>query len=572
MLQIISKKFFRSDDPDAYFETDRKAIIYSNLDTFNNIETSIANLERIESYKGITTYLMTYKNRIEKQNSTSQLVAVGDNEIVNDFLCCCTFWFNSVFSSEKFFVEKLTRTEKEGIADSEIPNKILPKFFSLRQNTNIAEISSFKNFMDDLIGLKRDKYIEVMKVLRQYQDAAYTINSNLELSYTMFVASIESLAQKFDGFESEWSDCPEKMVKKFDILFEELPEDKAESIKSILIEETHNKLARRFEAFCLKYINSDFFRGNAIGIQNPIRKSHLKNAIKSSYELRSRYVHTLNELPDMIKLGGSSEIFVNGKKAFLTFSGISRLCRYIIYEFVRECEKIENEPFNYFNDIPGMIQVSMAPQYWIYKEEALNFENLVHYTNNFLRYYTSIRIEKESIVDCSAVCKKIEEMFKQTNNNDHKLKLLLIYVLYNSYLVKEQQVEGWEKLLEENETTLDPISLESLILHVMTYSELPWDVNEVIGCYNDYDSKRFWNKGFKIPQIVEVCILLEISNMFFSKGDKKTATLYIEKAIEEKPGDQYLLDILDQLSVSDSLKVNWQDAYFDINRSDDANV
>ena len=168
MLQVISKKFFKSDNPDTYFETDRKAIIYSNLDTINEIDISIAKLERVESYKGITTYLMTYKNRIERQNSVGQLVAIGDSQIVSDLLCCCTFWFSGVFSTDKFYVEKLIRTQQEGIADGEIPNKIAPKFFILNRHINVIEIESFNNFMDGIVGLKRKKYIEVMKVLRQF--------------------------------------------------------------------------------------------------------------------------------------------------------------------------------------------------------------------------------------------------------------------------------------------------------------------------------------------------------------------------------------------------------------------
>ncbi|HBP62779.1 MAG TPA: hypothetical protein DD730_00555 [Desulfosporosinus sp.] len=96
MLQVMSKKFFRSEDPETYYETDRKAIVYSNLNTYSCIDTAIVSLERIETFKGITTFLMTYKNVLEKQNSTSfQLMAVGDSQIVSDYLCCCTFWFGA---------------------------------------------------------------------------------------------------------------------------------------------------------------------------------------------------------------------------------------------------------------------------------------------------------------------------------------------------------------------------------------------------------------------------------------------------------------------------------------------
>jgi hypothetical protein len=93
----------------------------------------------------------------------------------------------SIFSTDKFYIEKLTRTQKEWIGEGEIPKQIIPEVFSLNGNIVQAKIDSFNCFIDDLIGLKRETYLAVIKVLRQYQDALSTINSNLELAYTMFV-------------------------------------------------------------------------------------------------------------------------------------------------------------------------------------------------------------------------------------------------------------------------------------------------------------------------------------------------------------------------------------------------
>lgn len=564
MLQIISKKFFKKDDPSTYHETDEKAIVYSNMGTLNKIETPVVTLERIESYNGITTYLMSYKNRIEIQQSKSfQLISVGHREIVSDFLCCCTFWFRGMFSTDKFYIEKLTRTQKEGIADSDLPVKIAPKFFKLNQNINQEQIEEFNCFIKNVIGLKRNEYCEVMKVLRQYQDAIVTMNSNMELSYTMFVASIESLAQKFDEFQTEWNDCQESIVKNFEGLFKELDVEVIDSIKSIIIEETHGRLGSRFESFCLKYIDQDFYKSDAVGIENPIRKSHLRKAIKCSYVVRSKYVHTLKELPDIVKHGEHAEIYVQGKNIYLTFPGMSRMTRYIINKFIEECEQVENEDVDYFNELPGVIQARMAPQYWVHNPEALNSEKLDDYLNNFVRYYVEILTKKEAINDCTKVCDKIESMIKESNNNVHKQKLLLIYVLYNWFLAEEYQVKDWYKFLECNEKIFDTISVESIIVHLLTFNKFPWEVEVVTNCYDDYCKKRFWKAGLKLPQILEVSLLLEIVNRYLENEDVDNAMFFMEKAIEEKPGDQFILDVSKRIKDRSITSINWQKEFFD---------
>ena len=562
----MSKKFFKSENPETYYETDKKAIVYSNLNANSGIDSSIVSLESIETYKGITTYLMTYKNVIEKQNSTScQLISVGDSQIVSDYLCCCTFWLGGVFSTDKFYIEKLTRTQKEGIGDSEIPSRIIPEFFSLNGNITQTKINSFDGFINDLIGLKRETYLSVIKVLRQYQDALLTINSNLELAYTMFVASLESLVQKFDGYESEWDDCPENLIKKFDILFKDLDKDIVKAIKEIVIEETHNKLGRRYESFCLKYIKSDYFLEGSVGINGPIRKSYLKNAIKNSYILRSKYVHTLIELPNMMALGGKSEVFLNGKDSLLTFSGLARLSKHIIYEFIKENDKILKEPINYFKELPGSIEVGLAPEYWISKEEILNVTNITEYANAFLSYYMEVRINKKAIINLSTICGKIESIYDGLNKPTQKLPMLMIYVLYNYIVSEEFRVHGYQEFIKNNDRILDPISLESIVLHLLIYNRFPWNVEDIVKVYEEYDKKRFWKQNIKLPQIIEVVLLLQIANLYLGSSDINMYTRFLERAIQETPGDMFILDLINNSKDKENIAiVDWKTQYFDV--------
>ena len=564
MLQVMSKKFFRSEDPETYYETGRKAIVYSNLNTNSSIDTAIVSLERIETYKGITTFLMTYKNVLEKQNSTTfQLMAVGDSQIVSDYLCCCSFWFGGIFSTDKFYIEKLTRTEKEGIGEGELPKQIIPEVFSLNGNIVQAKIDSFNSFIDDLIGLKRGTYLSVIKVLRQYQDALLTINSNLELAYTMFVATIESIAQNFDEYQSVWKDCPENMVKKFDILFDTLDEGAVNAIKEIIIAENHIKLSRRYESFCLKYIGNDYFREGSVGIKGPIRKSYLNKSIKNSYILRSKYVHTLKELPDLMKLGGGSEVFYNGKESFLTFSGLARLTKHIISEFIKENDKILKEPYNYLKELPGSIEVNLSSELWIYREETLNVQNISEYTNAFLSYYLDVRINKKAIINLSNICVKIKSIYGGLNKPTQKLPIFMIYVLYNHYVPEESRSHGWKEFIEDNDSLIDPISLESIVLHLLTYNRFPWKVEDIVKVYEEYDRKRFWKESIKLPQIIEVILLLEISNLYFESSDIDMYIQFLEKAIQEIPGDMFILDLINKSKDKGNVAiVDWKTQYF----------
>ena len=107
MLQVISKKFFRSEN---YHRTKEKYVIYSNVNLFYDVETEIATLEKIETFNGITTYLLRFENVLEYQKDLNfQLVSVGQKQIVEDLLACFSFYFNGIFSLDRNFIENLLR-------------------------------------------------------------------------------------------------------------------------------------------------------------------------------------------------------------------------------------------------------------------------------------------------------------------------------------------------------------------------------------------------------------------------------------------------------------------------------
>jgi hypothetical protein len=113
MLQIISGKFFESDDRSI---SDCKGILYSNILWFEKIETCIATLEATDAYSPIPGYVMSYRNQIENEKGSNGLLLVktGDVDILKQFKYLCTFGLKAFFNEDRNVVYKMCRTAPMG--------------------------------------------------------------------------------------------------------------------------------------------------------------------------------------------------------------------------------------------------------------------------------------------------------------------------------------------------------------------------------------------------------------------------------------------------------------------------
>jgi len=70
MLQIISGKFFESDDR---FIHERKGILYSNYSWVQPVKTCVATLEPVDTHGAVCSYVVSYLNQIEKKNRQKKM-------------------------------------------------------------------------------------------------------------------------------------------------------------------------------------------------------------------------------------------------------------------------------------------------------------------------------------------------------------------------------------------------------------------------------------------------------------------------------------------------------------------
>jgi hypothetical protein len=198
----------------------------------------------------------------------------------------------------------------------------------------------------------------------------HRVKDDLELAYTLLVASIESLAQDFDPHKARWSDYEQSKRQRIDKALAGAAEVTANRVRTAILEGEHLALARRFREFVLAHLSDAEYREG--GRNGPLGKLDLRDALKEAYGLRSRYVHSLRDLPHLLDTDLSYSESIRGEHAtYLTLEGLSRIARKVICEFVTRQPKCEAEEYDYRLERYGIVSAELAPQYWIWNPDSL---------------------------------------------------------------------------------------------------------------------------------------------------------------------------------------------------------
>ena len=166
------------------------------------------------------------------------------------------------------------------------------------------------------------------------------------------------------------------LKKKLDVQLDKVDNGIAEEIRNILVSKEHMKLSRRFCQFILKYINDDYYK---VIDKRQGTESEINQAIAKAYIIRSKYAHELKPIMKQLMDAGiskSSEIFEFQHEIFLTYSGLLRLARTVITNFVISRDEVESEEYAWDDDLPGTISMELHPNLWLGKSNDFKFQNI----------------------------------------------------------------------------------------------------------------------------------------------------------------------------------------------------
>ncbi|MET4483474.1 hypothetical protein [Bradyrhizobium sp. F1.13.3] len=228
-----------------------------------------------------------------------------------------------------------------------------------------GEAAALAAFITQLIGLERETFVGAMRAIRQFVIGSHRLADDLNLAYKLFVTSIESLAQGFDGHVAEWSDYEPRKRNKIDQALKDASDEVAAGVRDAVLSNEHVALARRFRDFAMADVAPSFFREEAAGAQGPIGRPDLPIALQQAYSIRSSYVHLLRDVPRQLTISGFPEATEVDDRETLSFAGLSRLARHIIMQFIARGRTVEREAFDYRRELPGIVTVKLSPEYWV---------------------------------------------------------------------------------------------------------------------------------------------------------------------------------------------------------------
>lgn len=318
-------------------------------------------------------------------------------------------------------------------------SSFIPRVFDREIVVRTEDVEAFVEFVGDLIALERRYFLGAMRAIRTY--VVQRLVDDLELSYTLLVASIESLAQQFDRFEPEWTDYDEAKRRKIDEALVGACDHTGDRVRRALLEIEKSAAGRRFREFAKAKVHRSFYRKEADGIQGPVSQADLDQLLREAYALRSGYIHGLRELPRALAVAAlpGETTRVDGRVHF-TFRGLARLARHVILGFVREGPKLAKEPYDYRLERHGIVQMSLAPKYWVGATEGITLDSGVKRLEGYLMQLSSCfgGDEDAAITDLRPVLSKAEPLMKSGTEKARR-PFLALYLLFNAFVSDEQR-------------------------------------------------------------------------------------------------------------------------------------
>jgi hypothetical protein len=559
MLQICSGKLFKNT---VEYRNHLRGMIYTNLQfgfgREEKLDTEAGSLLSTSNLGQSNTIVYEIEELIE---STGQgkgiLVSHAIDPYILDFSTVISFALNCTASPSYTLTDRLLSNQK-GVSTHTIPSKVIKRFFDKDVYCTEADSEHLRQFVKHLIGLERKTYLGVMRAIRTYVTGMHRIADDFELAYTLLVASIESLAQDFDGHKSSWSSYDQRKRRLIDKALFGASNEVSESVRKAILDIEHTSLGRRFRDFSIEHLKPSYFREEAVGIVHPISKYDLPKALANAYQARSQYVHNLKRLPshltNTIEHSESAQI---DNTAWLTIQGLSRLARHIITEFIQRQVTVDKEVYDYRLERSGIVQMKMAPQYWVGKTEIYHGSGSKKLEGFLSQLATYMSGTKDAVVtDLRELLAIVEKNVHELKKED-KLPYIALYFIFNGFVSEEQRTENESSFQKRFESEFMLPSSESLLVHTLFNITPPWEIAEYHRALERYFEKRDNRFSFRAPVLFEAGMILSLAESYRVNEEVLTAVDLVSMAVENYPGHEALIQFEQDFKL-ESRPIKWQ--------------
>ena len=479
------------------------------------------------STKPAAAQVFEITEQFDDEPGVGVLISHGVQPYLHDFSAVASFVLRATCTPDPDLCSRLL-SEKRSLGVRTPPVKLVRRIFDKEIWFQKEDDVLLKTFVVDLIALKRKSFLAAMRAIRTYVTGLHRVADDLELAYTLLIASLESLAQDFDGHQAQWSDYEQSRRHRIDKALVGADDLTARRVRDAILKGEHVALGRRFREFVLAHLpDSYFLEGGRNGAPGRL---DLRDALKEAYDLRSQYIHRLQDLPQLLDTDLSyNETIRNGQATFLTLEGLSRVARQVILEFVARQPKCETELYDYRLERFGIMSAEMAPQYWIWNPEGFVKGRCRRYLLALLGQVANFMLTKQPITDMRQVTAKIEGVLSGLRGDDRKASAA-IYILFSEFVKPGDRTERFAEVYKKCSKILDEPSIEALCLHLLFNITPKWAVSAQQEILNNYFETRNRGAGLRVPELIEAGMALSLAERYRSAGETAQAKRLLDFA------------------------------------------
>jgi hypothetical protein len=535
MLQIASGKFFTSQ---ARYRYNAKGVLFANYRAYVPVTTCVGTVEPVDAFGSVATYVFNYVNQMEKQGKARPgvLLRTGDWEIVEQFRLLLIVGLRAFFHHSRTAVANACRSEPTSVSDV-APRLFVPRFFENRIQGTADEQRAFRRLVNRAIGLPRDKYRVTLAAAGGFADALEVAGRNLDLAYSLLVFSLECLSPGSDMCTPTWADYPEEVTARLDPILDELEPSVGARIRGALLRERNVKLGRRFVDFVSGHVRPEFFTEDVPGGERALQGGELARALKNAYELRSGYAHRLRPIHELLRVPAmaAGDVIVWDHEPYLTLGGLTRLTQHVITTFITRQETLATEQIDWRSELPGVIHVPLAPQYWMAQHEDFQPQDATKKLEGFLQQCVAARVSGTAVTDLRELMIVLERELPHAGAVQRRR----MYCLYRGYCLcvdSRARPARYVAVLKQHEDLLGECTIEAMVVLLLTEEEWPWEPRVLAKEWERYSAQQFGRRGFLMHPLLRVLVEARIAAAYLAHGSTQRHSMWSNRALLDAAG------------------------------------
>ncbi|CAL4860328.1 hypothetical protein [Microbacterium sp. MM2322] len=545
MLQIASGIYFKTED---LYETVHRRVYYTNglRGRAEDIDLPIGTLRFTSGHGEVQPVVVEAIDRLEKTDpdgSPSPHIATGGDELVDDVVDVVAFGLDVVALSDP---DLARRVVAGGAPGRRRRQKLLRHVLEPTRFISDAEIDDLRALCTDLLALQRSYFEAVMRAIRRVADAVAFADSDVTLSYTLFVAALESLAKEAPAPESTWENYDSRKRKIIDAACSEIGEDGTAKVRAAVLEIDMLALRRKFQGFVLDHIGEEFYRLDAINSSNPIRAVELPKALDFAYQVRSKTVHELRDLaPELRELAQQDDTVWHEGMTVLSLEGLHRVCQHVIRQYIKRAPVGVDPDFQqrYRSAIPGIVRVRASPELWLPQYSNFAASECPRIFSALVESMHSVaRGDADGVVDLRIPLQQIEVLLPGEAKDPRRVPMIAIYLLWHAMVAEELERPDAQKYLDPYVHLLDAPSMFSYAIWAFG-GQFTWAESELAMLADEREAAlRQQSKSvLELPDRLDATLRVDLAQRAWDRDDRTGCLAQLEKAIWLLPGDEQLI-------------------------------